>query len=333
MLCLAEWCGATFGNAIKGTRIDVRAELSNKHVGYLYWKDNIFNAKESVFEFRRQCANLFRTNQEDTMIPFAFLRVKFEGTTISLYANTPSRVTKEAACQFAKLTTRKRPVVYLCWEEEAYQQACKTMSFAFERFKYVDKKDCSILECVCSKNTQVTVIPTTPSGVSMMNFFRTDTLVLHMQDLIVNDKMFQFFNLHLKVLKLRGGRYLEDWDYYLPFLNCLEELDIDDSKQASDFCLASTILKRLRLSNFKLSEVPFVVRHMASLVALDLSNNNLQSLPEWIYELYNLETLILRNNPKLSGVLDVRRFPKLVTLDVSSCNLQVQRLKQKVQES
>ena len=332
MLCLAEWCGTTFGNARKGTRIDVRAELSNKHVGYLYWKDNIFNAKESVFEFRRQCANLFRTNQEDTMIPFAFLRVKFEGTTISLDDYTPARVTMEAAYQFAKLTTRRRPVVYVCWEQEAYEQACKTMSFAFERFKYVDKKDCSILECVCSKKMEVTVIPATPRGVSLMNFFRTDTLVLHMQDLIVNDKMFQFFNLHLKVLKLRGGRYLEDWDYYLPFLNCLEELDIDDSEQASTFCLASTSLKRLRLSSFQLSKVPFVLRRMVSLVALDLSNNNLQSLPAWIYELYNLETLILRNNPKLSGVLDVRRFPRLATLDVSSCNLQVQRLKRKVQE-
>ena len=166
----------------------------------------------------------------------------------------------------------------------------------------------------------------------MMNLFGADMLVLHMQDLIVNDKMFQFFNLHLKVLKLRGGRSFENWDYYLPFLNCLEELDIDDSKQASDFCLASTILKRLRLSNFKLSEVPFAVRFMASLVALDLSNNNLQSLPAWIYELHNLETLILRNNPKLSGVLDARRFPSLATLDVSSCNLQVQNIKRKIQE-
>lgn len=332
MLCLAEWCGTTFGNAIKGTRIDVRAELSNKHVGYLYWKDNIFNAKESVFELRRQCANLFRTNQEDAMIPFAFLRVKFEGTTISLDAYTPSRVTKEAACQFAKLTTRQRPVVYVCWEQGAYQQACKTMSFAFERFKYFANSDCSILECVCSKNTQVTVIPTTPRGVSMMNFFRTDTLVLHMQDLIVNDKMFHDLNPRLKVLKLRGGRYLEDWDYYLPFLKCLEELDIDEPRQASDFCLASINVKRLRLSNLKLSEVPFVVRRMACLVALDLSNNNLQSLPEWIYELHNLETLILRNNPKLSGMLDVRRF-RLATLDVSSCNLQVQKIKRKIQES
>lgn len=321
MLCLAAWCGTAYKkNASQvGTCIDVRTELSNKHVGYLYWKSDSNSGLQDLFELQRQCGALFRTDQTNNTIPCIFLRVRFEGYVISLKDRYQTCIAKEASRELAKLLASQRPVVHVCWEQDAYVQVCTTMSRVFERFEYVTSNTHSVLECVFLNDRQVAQIP---AGV--LKIFGAHTLILHMKDKIVSDKMFCKPHLRLKVLKLRGGRYHDGWDYYLCCLNSLEELDVDEPKQTSEI-MGSLNLKRLRLSNCKLSDVPFTVSCMVSLVALDLSNNNLQSLPTWIYRLYNLESLVLRNNPRLSGVLDVRNFPNLVTLDVSSCNLKVQR--------
>ena len=319
MLALTVWCGRAINKYVasssRACRIEVRTELNNKHAGYIELPSG--TGVDLSVNLQRQCA-LVLTEQ----IPFGFLRVKFHETQVSpeFFENQALVFEDTLQCLRALSTTclSTRPMIVptlrVCWEQDKYKQACNEM------MRYCTKFEVCLNECKLTATLQGSLIGMPVNGF----FYGLNTLVLHMQCALVDGhtlgKQLALFNPDLKVLRLRGGVYSDGWDYYLPHLKKLEELDIDEPFGVDEFWLTSTTLKRLRLSKFKLEQVPKVIQRMVELVELDLSNNDLESIPDWICTLYNLQGLILHNNLRLNKLPDIYKLKKLTRLDVSFCN-------------
>ena len=76
------------------------------------------------------------------------------------------------------------------------------------------------------------------------------------------------------------------------------------------------LVEMLFLKGQEWKAVPPSIRQMTRLQSLDLSDNQLTVLPDWLGELEQLQTLILSGNVSLPVDLIVPLIPKLQTLGI-----------------
>lgn len=87
------------------------------------------------------------------------------------------------------------------------------------------------------------------------------------------------------------------------------------------FAIAATrgreeLVQMLFLKGQEWKTVPPSIRQMTRVQTLDLSDNHLTALPDWLGELAQLETLILSGNPGLPSNLSIPSLPRLQVLEL-----------------
>jgi hypothetical protein len=235
--------------------------------------------------------------------PFTFLRVKFGGTVVSSLlgeSHIGFYLRGDQMDKLIDLTKACEALVDLFWELDEYE---RTMHKTFDAFEYKLVDDQAVLEVRVKPNTRCYfVMPLCAYK------FRAEQLVVWLGDMLVDCRGFEDViqrDSNIKVLQLYGGEYKNTGPYVTVDFKYLEELHVESNDLGmTSFPFRITtfaFLKRLRIVNFKLAEVPLQLKSMTGLVELDLSNNDLETLPYWINMLANLKSLVLRNNPCLSG--------------------------------
>lgn len=73
-------------------------------------------------------------------------------------------------------------------------------------------------------------------------------------------------------------------------------------------------LQQLNLSDNQITTIPDCIKHLSNLNNLDLSKNRISNCPEWLQALPNLNTLDLRKNPlpispEILGPADLKQEP------------------------
>jgi Leucine-rich repeat (LRR) protein len=99
------------------------------------------------------------------------------------------------------------------------------------------------------------------------------------------------------------------------WINCEGQLSLPDSIRSM------TSLRVLCLRSCKLDSVPFGLDYLQSLVDLDLSANNIFTIPVEIRKLKELRRLVLDSNPLHAWPPALRSFVKLELLSMQKCRL------------
>lgn len=322
MFCLA----ALFGQVSKPTskaatvRVVMRAELSGKIIGCVNIKRDWPQLRDLPVFLQRQGAQMLGNTK-----PFTFLRVKFGGTVVSsllVESHIGFYLRGDQMDKLIDLTEACEALVDLFWELDEYEQLCCDMRKTFEAFNYKVVNQQAVLEVRVKQKTRWCpdfVMPLVAYK------FRAEQLVVWLGDMLVDCRGFEDViqrDTNIKVLELYGGEYKNTGPYVTVDFKCLEELHVESNDLGmTSFPFRITtlaFLKRLRIVNFKLAEVPLELKSMTRLVELDLSNNDFEKLPDWINTLTNLKSLVLRNNPRLSGRIALN-LRKLTKLDVREC--------------
>ena len=319
MLCLAALFGQANIPTSNMVRVVMRAELSGKLLCRLNIKRDWTQLGDLSVFLQRQGAQVLGNTK-----PFAFLRVKFGGTVVSsLFGDNPYGfyLRGDQMGKLMELTEAREALVDLFWELDGYERLCCDMHKTLDSCDYKLVNQQAVLEVRVKPKTSCCPDFVMPFRAYK---FRAEQLVVWLGDVLVDSRGFKALILRdksIKVLKLYGGEYRNTGPYVTVEFECLEELHVEgnDLEMTSfPFWIATLTLLRLRIVNFKLSEVPVQLKHTMRLVELDLSNNDLKELPDWINMLTKLETLVLCNNPRLSGRIALN-LKKLTKLDVRKC--------------
>ena len=298
MFALSVMCNLTIKKkSTHEVSVVMRAELSSKVLGRVECKKQWSSMEEFSVFLQRQGAAMLGCSKA---MPLSFLRMKVDNTIVSLSCLDNRRAVLDHPDKLRASIDSCEFVTDLCWDERAYDELCTSMSTKFQSFDYNVLNGRAVLDCTVVQRVD-------GAGFFMPNFacsFEPTELVLRMNNVWLCYFAFagRVKNLEsLQTLKIKGGMYINNPTPYidLNFQN-LQELDVEEPYVETSFYfrLRST-LKRLRISKFGLKDVPIQIKDLPNLVELDLSDNDLQSLPAWIYQLCNLKSLILRNNPCL----------------------------------
>ena len=278
MFALSVMCNLTIKKkSTHEVSVLMRAELSNKVLGRVECKKQWSSMEEFSVFLQRQGATMLGCSKA---MPLSFLRMKVDNTIVSLSCfdnlsailDHPDKLQASIdSCEF---------VTDLCWDEGAYDELCASMLTKFQSFDYNVLNGRAVLDCTVVQRVD-------GAGFFMPNCaypFEPTELVLRMNDVWLCHFAFagRVRNFEsLQTLRIKGGMYIKSTPCIdlMNFQN-LQELDVEEPYVATsfDFRLRPT-LRRLRISKFGLKDVPLQIKDLPNLVELDLSNNDLQSLP------------------------------------------------------
>jgi hypothetical protein len=313
----------TLGTTLGTIRVTMRAELTSKVVGCLTIKKDWATLDDLSLFLQRQGAEMLGSTKS---IPFTFLRVKLSGMVVSrLHVKQQKRFVLhgDQMDQLIELTESRDAVVDLLWEDDKYEILCRNMHKTFDKFDYKVVGKEGVLDCTVERNKYLYESFFMPHAAYK---FHAQQLVVRVTNMRVDSRAFLEFarsDASIKVLTLCGGKL--KLPIYTPLhlpLNHLEELRVLDPSY--DFSFLCPKLKRLKVCNFGASEFgisdsPSQLTILSRLVELDLSDNDSVEIPSWVERLTTLESLILHNNPRLKGNLNLQSLNKLTKLDVRSC--------------
>ena len=74
-------------------------------------------------------------------------------------------------------------------------------------------------------------------------------------------------------------------------------------------------MERLNLVGCGIQQLPAGIERLASLKVLDLDENDLEAIPDALYEIESLEALMVAGNPRLPAIqIPAGKLPNLIAL-------------------